>query len=191
MDRPSTNSMFREEPARFNVDEFVELASLPPLADKPGKVELVDGVIVHVSPARKPHAKYQAQLFAELLHLCAKNPLENWTVLVELSLRLSAHTMRDPDVLVIRDQGDSEDYGSPKDVLLVVEIAYTTLDRDLGPKRIDYATAGIPTYWVVDVVGLKTICFSQPVDGDYQARVEIAFGEPLAVPGLGEVILID
>ncbi|WP_230842451.1 Uma2 family endonuclease [Gloeobacter morelensis] len=60
-----------------------------------------------------------------------------------------------PDVCVAR--GELKDYlerhPRPEDLLLVVEVADSSLGFDLGAKAAAYARAGVPTYWVLDVQG--------------------------------------
>lgn len=53
----------QEQPARFSVEEFMATAGEGgPLGDYVGKIELVEGVIVRMSPANNPHFHYQRQL---------------------------------------------------------------------------------------------------------------------------------
>jgi hypothetical protein len=53
------------------------------------------------------------------------------------------------------------------DLLLAVEVSDTTLGHDLEEKRLRYAAAGIPAYWVADIVGQTLHVFADPRDGDY------------------------
>ncbi len=70
------------------------------------------------------------------------------------------------------------------------EVADTTLEQDLGRKLRDYATAGIPVYWVVDVNAQVVHVMTQPSGGDYKRNV-LRFGEPLNVPGTNTTVVID
>ncbi len=73
------------------------------------------------------------------------------------------------DVVVIR--GDTRDYfdGHPgaENVAIVVEIAETSLDRDRIVKKRIYAAAGIPFYWLLDLVNRKLEVYSEPQASDY------------------------
>ena len=72
-------------------------------------------------------------------------------------------------------------------VILVVEVAATTLVRDLNRKRRVYARAGVPEYWVVDVAARVIHQLWSPAADTYAARREIPFGtqiEAATVPGL-------
>ena len=46
----------------------------------------------------------------------------------------------------------SERHPSPKEIYLAVEVSETTLKQDEGKKLLAYQDAGIPEYWIVDVV---------------------------------------
>ncbi len=57
----------------------------------------------------------------------------------------------------------------------------TTQSRDMGLKRMLYAQADIPTYWVID--GCAASSMSMPIRwGDYSSVHTVRFGAPLAVP---------
>ncbi len=60
----------------------------------------------------------------------------------------------EPDILVV--PGTAEDYADNHplvtDVILLVEVSDSTLGKDIGPKRVSYAQAGVQDYWVVDLV---------------------------------------
>ena len=76
--------------------------------------------------------------------------------------------------------------GVPADVRLLVEISDTTLAFDLGTKARLYARAGIPEYWVVDVVGERIVVHRSPGSGVYADMKSYRIGEsiePLAAPG--------
>ena len=77
------------------------------------------------------------------------------------------------------------------DILLVVEVAETTLARDLGHKRADYAAAGVAHYWVVDRAAGIVHVHRQPDGSAYRDIEAVRFGEPLAVPGTDATIIID
>ena len=190
MDDLAARNQFHEEPMRFSAEEFFELAKHAPIADHSGKVELVDGVIVRMSPALNPHAKYHSQLMIRLSMAYGEERPDSWVVRVELTLRLGNYTTRDADIAVIRNPGDDQGAGKPHDVLMVVEIAHTSLEKDLGPKRANYATAGIPHYWVVDVEGRQVRQFTQPMGDRYDCETCINFGTLIDVPETDTAITV-
>jgi Uma2 family endonuclease len=58
------------------------------------------------------------------------------------------------------DFGDR--YPEPTDIGLLIEIAVSSLRKDLGTALEKYARAGIPAYWVMDVPGRRILTFSEP-----------------------------
>ena len=70
----------------------------------------------------------------------------------------------EPDVSVV--WGDTTKlihrHPRPGEVGLLVEIADSSLDRDRGPKRRAYAAAGIPVYWIVNLIDRCVEVFSEP-----------------------------
>lgn len=84
----------------------------------------------------------------------------------------------EPDAVVVR--GDSDDFGDrhpgPADVVLLAEVADSSLPYDRDDKKRIYAKNGIAVYWVVNLVDRRIEVYTQPGDGpsgaDY-ARCEI------------------
>lgn len=71
--------------------------------------------------------------------------------------------------------------------LLLIEIADSTLERDLGKKAAAYAGAGVPEYWIVATKTRETTAHREPVAGSYSSIKRIPWTSLLtssAVPGL-------
>ena len=77
------------------------------------------------------------------------------------------------------------------EILLMVEVSESTRERDIGMKRMKYATAGIPHYWVVDGERSVVHVHADPIEGDYADIGTVRFGHPLPVPGTDATITID
>ncbi len=56
----------------------------------------------------------------------------------------------------------------PADILLVVEVAQSSLAYDRGIKSSLYARRGIAEYWIVDLNGGEVIRHTEPVEGRYR-----------------------
>ncbi|MDT4898414.1 MAG: hypothetical protein QOH25_3491 [Acidobacteriota bacterium] len=69
------------------------------------------------------------------------------------------------------------------DVLLVVEVADTTLDYDRQIKVPLYARAGIAEVWIVNLMGEQVEIYAQPVNGAYQSQRQAGRGETINSPG--------
>lgn len=177
-----------QAPARFTIEEFMRLVDLSIFEGS--KVELDQGVIVRMNSAQSAHLFYQRQVQLAL-HDIFERDRGDRVVYAELSLQIGEATLRDADVGVITPFRPGKDFADPSKTLLVVEISVSTLDYDLNVKRLDYARAGIPHCWVVDVEGRQVHLLSDPREGDYAERCLVAFGESLAVPETDRTIVID
>lgn len=177
-------------PARFTAEEFMALCQHPPISDWVGKVELVEGEIVRMSPPHLPHWNVQRIIHLLLLDLFrAVGP--EWVVGVEAAVKLSTDTLRIADIAVLRTPDLTRQGALERDDLfLAVEIADSTLRNDLGVKLRDYAAAAVPHYWVVDIKKRETHVMSAPDGTAYTERRRIAHGEPIAVPGTDAVITL-
>ena len=176
----------RLEKARFTTAEFLRMGESGAFDDM--KVELVDGELEHMNPPMSNHSWYQSQVFAALLPIARAAGL---FVLAETGLRLSETTVRACDVALVRTRPNENRLFSAADIVLAVEIAETTLARDLGAKRTDYARVGIANYWVVDGASSMIHVFGEPIDGDYAQVRTVRFDEQILVPGTEATITID
>jgi len=147
-------------------------------------IELLDGVLVAMSPQREPHAYAIRRLNALVGPVAAAAGLE---LSIQAPLDVgSAISLPEPDVAIVpvtaRDR-------HPSGALLVVEMGATSLALDLGRKAAIYAAAGVPDYWVLDVERRVLVVHREPVDGCYahvrtvSARATVtAAAVDLAVP---------
>jgi len=173
-------------PARFTVEEFVRMAELGAFDDM--KVELDHGEIIRVTPPFSDHAVFQAQLIGKLYGVLSGSDLQ---VAGEVGVRLGRDTVRVFDAGVLESGVEPGRLLEPAEVRLAVEVAVASVARDTGPKQVDYAAAGVPNYWVVDVPGRLVRVYGNPAETGYGNVAEVAFGEPLPVPGTEAMIILD
>jgi Uma2 family endonuclease len=140
-------------------------------------VELLEGVLVQKVSINPPHRISALAVFRALFQVVSAG----WYVDKEAPVTFSASEPQ-PDVAVIR--GDTRDYPArhpgPEDVALIVEVAEATLARDRVVKKRIYATAGIPFYWLIDLINRKIEVYSEPQSGNYQRS--IVYGPDDSVP---------
>jgi Uma2 family endonuclease len=173
-------------PARFTSEEFIRMAATGAFDDM--KLELADGELERMNPPMSDHSWRQSNVFASLLPIARAAGLY---ALAETGLRLSESTIRVCDVSLVRTRPETNRLFAAADIVLAVEIAETSIARDLSIKRIDYATAGIPHYWIIDGHRSVVHIFAKPVDGEYTHVRTVDFGEPLEVPGTsGDTIIV-
>ena len=165
----------------FTVEEYCTMADAGILAEDE-RVELLDGEIVVMPPIGEPHEDSTDRLNGDLSYVLRGRA----RVRVQNSVRLDDYGLPDPDIAVVRLRDDyHRDRPTAADVLLLVEVADTSLEFDREVKLARYAAAGIPEVWIVNLRARQVEAHSDPVDGSYRSRrVVTANGRisPLAFP---------
>ncbi len=172
--------------ARFTAEEFVQIAEAS--AQQDIRLELIDGELERMSPPMGNHVFHQTGVIAALLQAVRGTGLK---AVVEVGIDLGTDTIVTADAALLISNAAGNRFFLPEDLKLVVEVAEATLDRDLGPKRIKYAVAGVPEYWVVDGGHSAVHVFRAPRDGEYTETDLVRFGQPLPVPGTDATITLD
>ena len=150
---------------RFTVAE-VEAMVAAGVMDEDERVELIGGELVPMSPKGNQHEVVKTALLARWYRVRPDDVL----LTPETTFRLSEDTYLEPDVVIYpRTSGLRGLTG--ESVLLVVEIADSSLRYDIGRKASLYASFGIRELWVIDAVRLTTRVFREPAaDGYRDAR---------------------
>lgn len=163
------------EAHRFTREEYEQVRFGP---DR--RVELVNGVIYELSPQSSQHARGIAKATRALL--TAFGP--GFHVRPQLPLALGPHSMPEPDLAMIAGEpDDATDH--PSTAALVVEVTETSQLHDRERKARDYARAGIPDYWILNLRLDAIEVLRNPQDGLYRSRLVFRRGEtisPLARP---------
>jgi Uma2 family endonuclease len=96
-----------------------------------------------------------------------------------------------PDFALLRRpwQGHPDEHPRPPDVYLLVEVADSSLDFDLGAKLELYARSGIREFWVVDLTANRVLVHRRPSDGGYGSIVSLDMAGTLQVEALPGVTI--
>lgn len=144
--------------------------------DDYGKTELIDGDIYVMNAQHSPHARAKTKL-AFALSTCLRNIGSGLEVIIEVAVHLNDDSMPEPDIVLTRWRGKGP--VPVESVALVIEVADTTLDRDLGRKSDLYAAAGIPEYWVIDLTEGRALLHEFPDADGYHGQLDILLTERL------------
>lgn len=152
----------------------------------PGRYELIEGEIIEKLPKNPPHRIALMLLAVWLESLFGRFFVQTQDPII-LPVPDNNSTEPEPDVAVTRVPTTTyqNDNPRPEDLLLVGEVSDTTLAYDLRNKATLYAAAGIPDYWVLDVVGRRLYVHRRPAsDGYREVRIysETEEVSPLARP---------
>ena len=166
---------------RLSVGQYHEMIRTGILtADDP--VELLAGWLVYKMPKNPPH-RIATRLAQQALEAVAP---AGWYVDAQEPITLN-DSEPEPDVMIVR--GETRDYRDrhpgPEDVALIVEVADSTLERDRGVKRIVYARAGIPVYWIINLLERVLEVYYDPSsageDADYRQHQDFGPSDSVAV----------
>jgi Uma2 family endonuclease len=162
---------------RAEFDRMVEAGIL----DRDERIELLRGALVAMSPQGARHADCAARLTEILIRALPE------AVQVRCQLPFAASEISEPEPDVAVYPRASYSSGHPENALLIVEIADASLRKDRGVKAEIYAEAGVPEYWIVDLVHGVVEVRTVPRDGHYTRTMTFS-GEdevtPVAFPDL-------
>jgi Uma2 family endonuclease len=144
--------------------------------------ELLEGWIVQKMSRNAPH-----DVTLDLTNEAIRTILpDGWRVRVQSAVTLE-ESEPEPDIAIVRGpaQRYSVDHPTAADTALVVEIADSSLQHDRVVKGRIYARAGIPVYWVVNLVDMQVEVYSDPAgDGpnpQYRQRTDYRAGQSAAL----------
>lgn len=164
---------------RFNLAEYHAMIEHGILT-KDDRVELIAGEVVEKMSIGDPHVgcvNFLSRLFMTRLEERAA------TVTVQQPVAIPPDSEPEPDIMLLRPRADF--YRSkrprPADVLLLIEVADTSLRLDRSKKLPIYAKAGIPEVWIVDLNDNVIEVYTEPCQsGTYAQRRVVRNGEALA-----------
>jgi Uma2 family endonuclease len=169
-----------ERTRRFTADEFERMVETG-IFRSDERLELIRGEIVEMAPIGHRHSACVANLTKRLVTGVGDRAL----VWIRGPARLAVDSVPEPDLAVLRPHSYFTGSPRPDDVLLVVEVAETSLHYDRTRKLRLYAAAGIAEYWVVSVGDGWIEVYRAPEGDGYRERRRAEREEsvaPLAFP---------
>ena len=151
------------------------------------RVELLEGQLVDMS-AIGPHHALAVDALTELLVLAAAGRA---VVRVQNPIVLDDNSEPQPDFTLVRRPWDGypHEHPRPSDVYLLIEVADSNLEFDLGAKLELYARAGIREFWVVDLTTNRVLVHRNSSDGRYDSIISVDMSGTLQVEALPDVTI--
>ena len=147
----------------FTADEFERMAEAGIFGEEE-RLELIDGEIVELTPVGPGHGAAVACLNKQLI-LGVGDRAVLW---IQSSARVALRSVPQPDLALLRPRSYRRANPTPADILLVVEVADSSLRYDRIRKARLYALAGIQDYWVVGVEGEWVEVYRSPEGESYR-----------------------
>jgi len=169
---------------KLTVDEFERMGEVG-IFQEDDRVELLDGELYEMTPIGDDHigAVNDANL------LFVRRLVDRAIVSPQNPIRLSDRSEPQPDLAILRPREDRyrRAKARPEDVLLVIEIARSSLEYDRLIKLPRYAAAGIVEVWIVNLVDERIEAYRDPAGGVYRTITIHLPGEtltPVALPDI-------
>lgn len=142
------------------------------------RVELLDGVLVEMSPPGEDHSVAVSRLTMLAATAAARGDL---ALSVQNPLELGGTSRPQPDLAIVPVAPWGRHVSG---ALLVIEVSVSSLSIDLGPKAVAYAAAAVPEYWVLDLEGRRILTHRHPRDGRYEVVVSAGEHDTVAAAEL-------
>lgn len=170
---------------RLSNDEFQQMVDSGALEDL--RVELIDGLLVDMSPPSPEHDGgiiYLNMLFARGIDW------DRYQLRPQMALTIG-NSAPQPDLAVVRAGTEQPYY--PATAELVIEVSRSSLRRDLIVKPRIYASADVKEYWVIDVDNQRVLVHREPSADVYRSVEELRAGDPLdaSVVGVDPIPVAD
>jgi Uma2 family endonuclease len=149
------------------------------------RIELVAGELRETSPIGPQHENAVVVLTKWSVKTA---PEDRVSVRVQLSIEIPEQDcVPEPDIARVKERRDTRRRPDAAEVLLLIEVADSSLEYDRGEKANLYAAAGIRDYWIVNVAGECVEVYHQPEGGRYRQRETLSAADearPLDFPML-------
>ncbi len=170
---------------KLDVDDIYRMADAGILGED-DRVELIDGELIDMAPIGQDHAATVNRLTRALVMACEDRAI----VSTQNPVRLDGVNEPQPDFAIFRPRADFYGAGErpgPSDVLLLVEVADSSIRFDRAVKLPLYAHAGIPEVWIVDLKRRVLDVHRGPSGGSYSELTTYQRGDTLGLAMVPEI----
>ena len=182
LEKPDRANVATSAEWRWTREEFLRLSDGGFFGES--DAELVSGRIL----VRDPPAPYHSGTIAPLSDVI--RAAFGWGIHVRSGQPLITNSMQSlpqPDLAVCAGTADDyrHRYPTAAEILLVIEVADRSLEKDRGVKLLDYAASGIPEYWIVNLREQCVEVYRSPAGEGYRSRRTFGpteYVSPLSAP---------
>jgi Uma2 family endonuclease len=160
---------------KWTIDDYHNMIKSNILTDK--NCELINGDIVTMSPELPQHYNTTKKSVNYLAHLLQGKADVRFNGPITLE-----NSEPEPDIAIVKLPESKYDQHHPyaEDIFWLIEVANSSLSKDLSSKKKIYAQANIAEYWVINLQNQELIVFRQPEKGNYLQ--EITWSKPIINP---------
>ena len=170
-------------PKRISIDDFEHMVAQGDFEKTRERIDLIRGALRVMSPAGPEHEDVLTCL-QEWSHHWA--PQYGFRVRSEKSIKFAnLDSIPEPDIVWVKQRRYLRQRPTAADVVLVIEVACSSLHDDRREMASLYAEAGIPEYWIANCIDQQIEVYREPSSGEYRKLFIVGRGEkavPLAAP---------
>ena len=158
---------------QFTVHDYARMRETGILAED-DRVELLDGEIYQMSPLGSLHIAIVNRLNKLLMRQVGDDAILS----IQNSIQLNDYSEPQPDVALLNPRDDYYDQAlaRPDDILLLIEVADSSIEYDRDHKLPRYAASNIAEVWIIDVDQQIVEQYTQPMQGQYTQINKVLFG---------------
>lgn len=148
----------------FNVEEYHLMGEVGILGSET-RVELINGEVIEMDPVKSPHSG-TVMLLNRLL---GKKLGDDFIISIHHPVELNRNSEPEPDLMILNHREDffTKSHPQPADVILLIEVADSTLEKDRKIKLPLYAAAGITETWIVNLQDQQIEVSTEPSEKGY------------------------
>lgn len=155
------------------------------ILDATQRTELIEGAIFDMTPIGSEHADWVDRFN----RFFSKTLPDEITVRIQNPVSLDNNNEPEPDIALLRPrtQPYREAHPRAEDVLLIIEIADSSLAYDRDVKVPLYAQHLIPEIWLLDVARNRLEIYRHPIQGEYRTQLRPLNNQTITLHGLEDM----
>ena len=136
-----------------------------------------------------PIGSHHASHLKRLINVFSSLTQNSAIIAAQDPLQLGDLSEPEPDFMLLRPSSDFyyENHPSSDDVLLLIEVADSSLKFDQNQKLRLYALHNIPEYWLLNVTDASLEIYRQPYDGLYAEKTTLRAGDKITLSQLNNI----
>lgn len=170
----------------LTVDEYLRMGTAG-IFREDARIELIEGEIIDMAPIGTWHASVVMRLTKKIIVAVGDDAV----VASQSPVVLGMHSAPQPDLAVLRNRSDAyvSAHPTPADILLLIEVADSTLAFDRDVKLPLYARLGIAETWLIDIPNRQCLRYSEPSPAGYVQQATLTGLGQVALPGLTNTLI--
>ncbi len=187
------------QPKRFSIEEYRRLGEIGFLGED-DRIELIRGELVTMASKGTKHIFCCQELCGILHGLLSQQAIPRCQEPIVFYGSSYNSSEPEPDFAIVQLRSDRYRTTKPeaKDVLVVIEVSDSSLEYDRSVKASLYAEAGIPHYWIFNVIDQQLEVLQNPVQNlkdefEYAATQIYPVSAIVALPSplVGSIVLAE